>query len=268
MSFRFVQITDHHLMATEATLSRGYSPAHALRCVLRHIAAHHGDVDFLVSTGDLVERGIDAEYATLRAMLGLREYSAAPGPQRATGEGLRDMPCYFLPGNHDPRAAFFRNMFPWSVEGVGEAPAMNAAFVHKGVQFVCVDWGAANKAASTPAMLEHLRRSLATGMPSIVLSHHNVTPVGVPRLDALAADDVAGFAAVLGGGTVLAILAGHTHMTYEARLAGVPVLGLRSTHFSFAQSGEEWVYALRPPQYRVVTVDGPRLSSDIVEVAL
>ena len=92
MSFRFIQITNHHLQATEAMLSHGYSPSHALRCVLRHIAAHHGEVDFVVSTGDLVDRGIDAEYATLRAMLGLREASAAPGPQRATGEALRDMP--------------------------------------------------------------------------------------------------------------------------------------------------------------------------------
>lgn len=268
MTFSFIQITDHHIMATEAMLSRGYSPSHALRCVLRHIASHHADVDFIVSTGDLVDRGIDAEYDTLRAMLGLREASAAPGPQRATAEGLRDMPCYFLPGNHDPRVAFFRNMFPWSVEGVGEAPAMNVAFVHKGVQFVCVDWGSANKAVSSPAMLAHVRRSLATGMPSIILTHHNVTPVGVARLDALAADDVGDFAAALGGGQVLAILAGHTHMTYEALLAGVPVYGLRSTHFSFAQAGDEWIYALRPPHYRIVTVTDGALTTEIAEVAL
>ena len=264
MAFSFVQITDHHIMASEAMLSRGYSPSHALRCVLRHIASHHGAVDGLVSTGDLVDRGIAEEYATFRAVLGLRETSAAPGPQRATGEGLRDLPCYFLPGNHDPRAAFVGAMFP----ATSETAAMNVAFVHKGVQFICVDWGVANKAVTTPAMLEHLARCLATGLPSIVLSHHNVTPIGVPRLDALAADDVGRFAEVLGSGTVLAVLAGHTHATYEARIAGVPVYGLRSTHFSFGQAGEEWVYVLRPPQYRVVTVAEGVLRSEIVEVAL
>jgi hypothetical protein len=57
-------------------------------------------------------------------------------------------------------------------------------------------------------------------------------------------------------------------MTYDAQLAGVPVHGLRSTHFSFAQAGEEWVYALRPPHYRVVTVDETTFTSEIVEVAL
>ena len=263
MGFRFIQITDHHIMATEAMLSRGFSPSHALRATLRHIATHHGDVDFVVSTGDLVDRGIDAEYATFRAILGLRETSAAPGPQRATGEGL-DLPFYALPGNHDPRAAFFRNMFPAETD----TAAMNAHFDHKGVRFAAVDWGPANKAASTPAMLVALESALAPGLPTIVLSHHNLGPVGIPRLDALAADDTASFATVLRGGRVLAVLHGHTHLTVETELAGVPVLGLRSTHFSFAQAGDEWVYALRPPQYRVVTVADAALHSEVVEVAL
>jgi len=268
MAFSFVQITDHHIMATEAMLSRGFSPSHALRATIRHIAAHHGGVDFIVSTGDLVDRGIAEEYATFRAILGLRETSAAPGPQRASGEGLRDMPMYFLPGNHDPRAAFFAAMFPAD----GAPPAMNTAFIHKGVQFVCVDWGAANKAATTPAMLDHLAGCLAAplagAMPTIVLSHHNVTPVGLPRLDALAADDAHRFADILRTGRVLAVLHGHTHLTVESALAGIPVLGLRSTHFSFAQAGDEWVYALRPPHYRVVTVADDTLASTIVEVKL
>jgi 3',5'-cyclic AMP phosphodiesterase CpdA len=265
MAFRFVQITDHHIMATEAMLSRGYSPSHALRAVLRHIARHHGDVDFIVSTGDLVDKGLDEEYRTFRTMLGLRNTSAAPGPQLASGEGLRDVPFYFLPGNHDPREVFFRSMFPVEVP----APeAMNVAFEHKGVRFVCVDWGAANKAVTTDGMLAHLAACLADGMPAVVLSHHNVGPVGMARLDGLAADDAGRFADVLAGGRVLAVLHGHTHLTVERALGAVPVLGLRSTHFSFAQAGEEWLYVLRPPQYRVVTVEEGALSSEVVEVAL
>jgi len=264
MAFRFIQITDHHIMASEAMLSRGFSPAHALRATLRHIASHHGDVDFVVSTGDLVDRGIEAEYATFRAMLALEATSAAPGPQRAHGEGLAGMPFYFLPGNHDPRPAFFAAMFP---PEAGQT-AMNTHFDHKGVRFATVDWGPANKAVSTPAMLARLGESLAVRMPSVVLSHHNVGPVGMARLDRLAADDTMGFAEVLRRGRVMGVLHGHTHLTVESELAGVPVLGLRSTHFSFAQAGEEWVYALRPPNYRVVTVAGGDLRTEVVEVAL
>lgn len=56
MHFSFVQITDHHLQETETTLTAGYSTAHALRVTLRHLAEHvAASVDFVVSTGDLVE---------------------------------------------------------------------------------------------------------------------------------------------------------------------------------------------------------------------
>jgi Icc protein len=263
--FTFIQVTDHHLMESEAMLSRGYSPSHAFRRTIRHIATNHADADFIVSTGDLVDRGIAPEYATLRAILGLRETSPAPGPQRATGEGLSDMKMYFLPGNHDPREAFFAGMFP---DTPGPRTAMNAAFTHKGIRFACIDWGPSNKAETTPEMLAHLEACLADNTPTIVLSHHNVTPVGLPRLDALAAPDIHRFAELIAGRSVLAILHGHTHLTVENRLADIPVLGLRSTHFSFAQSGDEFLYVLRPPQYRVVRVAGTTLTSEVVEVPL
>lgn len=261
--FSFVQITDHHLPATEATLVRGYAPAHALRTILTHIAAHQAEADFLVSTGDLVDKGIAPEYATLRAMLGLAGPSPAPGPQPAAL--LNGKPCYFLPGNHDPRAAFFRAMFPAEP---GPPTAMNTAFTHKGIRFITIDWGEANKAVATDEMLAHLERELAPGQPSIILSHHQVVPIGIPRLDALLADALPRFEAAITGRPVLAILSGHVHSTYESTLAGIPVLGLRSTHLSFAQAGDEWLYVLRPPHYRVVTVAGRTLTSEIVEVPL
>ena len=177
------------------------------------------------------------------------------------------MPMYFLPGNHDPRDVFFRNMFPSSV-GTSLRSAMNVSFTHKGIQFICIDWGSENKGVSTPAMIDHLRRSLDDNRPTIILSHHHVTPIGVHRFDQNLADDMHLFESVIRGRNVLAILAGHAHTTYETELAAIPVYGLRSTHYSFAQSGEEWCYVLRPPHYRVVTVDGDKLTSEIVEVAI
>jgi len=267
MSFRFIQITDHHILESETSLQRGFSPAHAFRSTLRHISDHHRDVDFIVSTGDLVHNGTDAEYAVLRSLLGVRDYSPAPGPQRADFGRDHAFPMYFLPGNHDPREAFFRAMFP-PPDGSGSADAMNVAFEWKGVRFVCVDWGANDKAVATPAMLDHLERSLRDGMPAIVLSHHHLTPVGMPRIDRLIADDVTGFAACLRNRNVLAVLAGYAHTTYESTIAGVPVLGLRSTTFSFLQDGDEFLGVLRPPHYRVITVGDGRMDSEIVEVPI
>ncbi|MCA1554983.1 MAG: metallophosphoesterase [Chloroflexi bacterium] len=263
MTFSFIQITDHHLPESESILTKGYSTWFAFRAVLRHIAEHRADVDFIVSTGDLVDKGTDAEYQYVREQLGIHETSAPPGPQRVSIEGLREMLMYFLPGNHDTREDFFRNMFPSS-----DLRALNIAFTHKGVQFVCIDWGAANKAVASEGMFEFLERALKNDAPSIILTHHHVTPMGMAYVDAFLADNLDEFARIITGRKVLAIFNGHTHATFEAQLAGVPVYGLRSTTFSFVQQGDELLYVLRSPHYRVVTVEDGKVSTAIVEVTL
>ncbi len=263
MAFSFIQITDHHLTESDARLSEGFSTWHAFRAVLRHIAAHYADVDFVVSTGDLVHRGSDAEYRFFREQLGLRETSAPPGPQRVSVEGLREMPMYFLPGNHDPREAFFRHMFPQASER-----AMNVTFDYGGVQIICLDWGDQNKAVASAGLFDHLAGALRSGRPSLIWTHHAVAPVGRSMFDVYLPDDVGRLGALIQGQPVLAILQGHFHATYESELSGIPVYGLRSTTFTLEQVGDQLLHVLRPPHYRIVRVGEGRVSTEIVEVPL
>jgi Icc protein len=261
MSLRFVQITDHHL--AEGDLLWGYSTWHALRTVLRHIAANAGPLDFIVSTGDLVEHGTDAEYRCFLDLIGAEPAGAYPGPLIARGEGLPGLPFYTLPGNHDIRPTLLRSLFPASPP----AHRLHGWFERGGVRFVCVDWGPGNKAESTPDLPAFLDAALGSG-PAVILMHHHVAPMGHARIDALIADDLAVFAEAIVGRGVLAILAGHTHATYERSIAGVPVFGLRSTCFQFAPFEGELLRCLLPPHYRIVTIEGGVLSSEIVEVPL
>jgi len=265
MSFSFIQITDHHLRESETLLTRGYSTAHAFRAVLRHIAQNWADrIDFIVSTGDLVDGGTDAEYQHVRQMLGITAASHAPGPQRVTIEGLREMPMCFLPGNHDSRAVFYRNMFS------SDEPRdfMNVAFTHKDVQFVCLDWGGENKAIVYPEMLAQLSRARESNAPTIIWMHHAITPIGIPRIDSFLPNDLGAFQKAIRNKNILGIFHGHFHATYESRIEGVPVFGLRSTTFSFAPDGDTVLLVLRPPHYRVVHVKDGKLSTEIVEVLL
>ena len=62
---------------------------------------------------------------------------------------------YFLPGNHDPREVFFPNMFAPS-----PLRAMNVAFEHGGIQFVCLDWGDQNKAEASVGLFDCLDLNL------------------------------------------------------------------------------------------------------------
>lgn len=266
MAFSFVQITDHHLCETETQLRLGFSPAYTFRAVLRHIAEHvAARIDFIISTGDLIEPSTDRAYETLRQMLDLQEQTvAAPGPLAVSSEGLHRFPMYFLPGNHDDRAVFYRNLFPLT------APALllNTRFMYQDIQFICLDWGTEAKGIIYPETLDFLQQALRHAAPSIVIMHHHLAPFGRPWLDKFIPDDADRFWDTIGGQNVLGVFCGHAHATHELIVRGIPVFGLRSTAFSFAPLDGEIVLCLRPPHYRLITVQNGTLHTQVFEVPL
>jgi Icc protein len=265
MAFSFIQITDHHLCESEGQLRLGFSPAYALRAVLRHIAEHAADrADFIISTGDLIEPSTDRAYQALRQMLDVVDQApAAPGPYAVSIEGLRRFPLYFLPGNHDDRVVFCRNLFPPTVP----TALLNATFMHQDIQFICLDWGTEAKGVIYPETLDFLKRALRNSSPSIVIMHHHLAPLGRQWLDDFIPDEANRFWDAVSGQNVLGVFCGHAHTTYELTVENTPVFGLRSTAFPFAPS-DELLMCLQPPHYRLVTVQDGALNTQIVEVPL
>ncbi len=265
MAFSFLQITDHHLQASESVLVRGFSTAYSFRAVMRHIAQHAAPhADFILSMGDLVDPPTHSAYQAVRNMLGLAGQTApAPGPLRITLEGLREFPAYFMPGNHDDRNAFFGSF-------LGQAPAMplmNGMFEHKGVRLVCLDWGTEPTSVAYPETMAFLEQALETTLPSVILTHHHVAPVGVAWLDSFIAPGMTRFWEIVRGKNVIGILAGHVHSTHEQLVDGIPVWTLRSTGFQFARDPEPLI-TLQSPHYRFVTVQDGVLTSRVFEVPL
>jgi len=266
--FSFVQITDHHLLESEEQLREGFSPGHALRMVMRHIAENvAGKADFIISTGDLVEPPTDATYQCAVKLLGLQEPASLPGPQKINIEGLHDYPMYFLPGNHDDRELMTRYLFPNSKP----AKLYNFTFVHKGIQFIFMDWGPESKAFLLPETQEFLAKATQSDLPSVILCHQHVKPIGSRWLDEFIADNVDEFWEIAAKPgireKILAILCGHVHITYEEEFRGIPILGLRSTGYPFAKS-DEIVMLLAPPHYRFVSIQNGVLTSRIYKVLI
>jgi Icc protein len=266
VAFTFIQITDHHLGEREDTLLRGYSPAYALRAVLRHIAEHE-QFDFLVSTGDLVDNA--DSYRTFCQILQLQPAAAAPGPALVTTEGLRACPMYFLPGNHDDRKHFYSHLFS---NATPPDTLMHATFQHEGIQFLCLDWGPGGLARAHPEMIEFLENALSTGLPTVIFTHHHLVPTGDPFMDSFLPNpaEAHAFWQIVGQRQkqILGIFSGHAHVTYETVASGVPTYGLRSTSYQFATLNNEVVCLLQAPHYRVVTISQGTIMSRIVEVDL
>jgi 3',5'-cyclic AMP phosphodiesterase CpdA len=268
--FSFIQITDHHLLESEDAHREGFVPGHALRMVIRHIARNTADkADFIVSTGDLVEPPSDAAYGCAIRLLGLSASAPPPGPQTVNAEGLRDYPMYFLPGNHDDREMMTRCLFP----GSGPVPAglYNFTFEHKGVQFVFMDWGPESKAVFLPETRRFLSQALQSELPSVIICHQHVKPIGSRWLDRFLADELDQFWSVVTAPgvkeKVLGILCGHVHITYEDEYKGIQILGLRSTAYPFIKADDP-IVTLAPPHYRFVSIQNGILTSRIYKVVI
>lgn len=265
--FSFIQITDHHLLESEEALREGFCPGHALRMVMRHIAQNVADkADFIISTGDLVEPCTDAAYQCAMRLFGITSPAALPGPQHINTEGLKEYPFYLLPGNHDDRELVRRYLFP----STPQTPTLyNFTFVHKEVQFIFMDWGPESKACWYPETGEFLQNALQSELPSVIVCHQHVRPIGSLWLDRFLADDLNEFWKIVleKKENVLAILCGHVHITYEEEYRGVPILGLRSTAYPFARTDDIQVL-LAPPHYRYIHIQDGILTSRIYKVVI
>jgi 3',5'-cyclic-AMP phosphodiesterase len=268
MDFSFIQITDHHLLESEDQIREGFVPAYALRIVMKHIAEHVADkADFIISTGDLVEPPTEAAYACAIKLLGLQSSAALPGPQRANVEGLHDYPMYFMPGNHDDRELMTRCLFPDSKP----IDLYNFTYEHKGVQFVFMDWGPESKAVFLPETRDFLTQVLQSELPSVIVCHQHVKPIGSRWLDSFIADEVDQFWDIITKPgikeKILGILCGHVHITYEDHYKDIQILGLRSTAYPFAKT-DDFLIILAPPHYRYIRIQNNVLTSRIYKVLI
>jgi Icc protein len=265
MSLRFLQVTDHHLGTDAAAVNRGYATAWALERVLDAIAAAGShDADFLLCSGDLVNVGSDAEYAFARRCYGIEPAGAAPGPLTLARAGLAGLPAYFVPGNHDPRDVFVRNLFP----DTAPAAHLDLSWQVGDVEFVFLDMGTSGRmGVLRDASLELLDTVLARGRPTVVVLHHHPVEVGIPWLDEAVPEGIDRLWERLQSSQVLGVLFGHTHASVEREVHGVPILGLRSTCFQFAALPEP-TFVMQPLHYRLITVGPGTLTSQLYEVPL
>ena len=265
-NFSFIQITDHHLLESEEASREGFVPGNILRRVMKHIAENVADrADFIISTGDLVEPPTEAAYACAIQLLGLDSSASLPGPQHVNVEGLHDYPMYFLPGNHDDRELLTRCLFPDS----NPVNLYNFVFEHKGVQFVFMDWGPESKAVFLPETREFLSQVLRSALPSVIVCHQHVKPIGSRWLDNFIADEIDDFWGIVTEPgikeKVLGILCGHVHITYEDEYQGIQSLGLRSTAYPFAKTDDP-VMIVAAPHYRYIHVQDGILTSRVYNV--
>jgi 3',5'-cyclic AMP phosphodiesterase CpdA len=202
------QISDLHIKAERRPAYRKVDTATALERCVAHLNGLKPQPTLVAITGDLADRGEDAEYGLLRELL-------AP----------LSMPFYLLPGNHDDRAAL-RRAFADHAYLHADEPWIQYAINDFPVRLLALDTVTPGSALGSlcPRRLAWLSDRLAEDRerPTVLALHHPPFLTGIAHMDAMrlieGADALGDLVAA--HPQVERLLCGHVHRPVQVRWRG------------------------------------------------
>jgi 3',5'-cyclic-AMP phosphodiesterase len=263
--FRFVHVTDTHIMAGGAWRLRGtdidFDTDASLRRVVDVIRALDPAPAFAILGGDLASPDILHRDRTLTAA----EYEPSYARLREILAGL-PCPVHPLMGNHDQREAFNR---------VLRAAAPDAlcyyAFEHAGVHFVALDSHQPGRASGAldAAQLSWLERDLVEHRErlTIVFVHHHPWPLGLQWIDTMPLENGEALMTLLARHPQARwVIGGHVHLDQVIERGGLTFLTTPSTCVQLSKTLPGPAYGAEAPGFRVVDVADGRLSTRVIRV--
>lgn len=240
-AFLVCQISDLHVRQPgELTYRRVDCAAMLARCV-EEILRLRQQPDVVIATGDLVERGLAAEYAHLRQLL-------APLP----------MQVYMIPGNHDERGAlrecfsdhaYLRQWPPFVQYAIEDWPlrivALDTLIPGQGGGELCDE------------RLAWLERTLAAhpAKPTLVIMHHPPFPTLISHMDKPGFPGTDALARVIARHPqVERVLCGHIHRPIQVRFGGTLASTCPSPAHQVAlnfEPGAPLAFAMEPPGFQL-----------------
>ena len=229
-SLKILQITDTHLYAeTDGTLL-GMNTQQTLDEVLK-LSGQCGQVDLILSTGDLVHDASEAGYKRFQSIM-----------EKA------GVPVYCMPGNHDIPAAMRKYLVNSPVQFISSVQ-------HNDWLFVFLDSSLADSEGGhlTEQELDMLDSTL-TQHPdkhALVCLHHHPVPMNSEWMDTMQIDNPEAFFNVIDRHmNVQGILWGHVHQEFDHERMGIRLLASPSTCIQFAPETDNFGLDNEPPGCR------------------
>lgn len=221
------QISDTHICA-EGVLPNGIDSAQRLERAVQWLLAADLPISACVVSGDLVDRGVHAEYHRLRTII---------------EPIFENMPVLLALGNHDARAPFFEVFHDYP--GISTARELGwVQYVHPipgGGQIVILD--SLEPGIDGGLLCDHrlswLESVLSESMrPSLLVVHHPAVAVGNAVFDGMRLERPDRLLQVIerhqATTPVELILHGHVHRAISSSLGGVPVWVGPSTAYPYS----------------------------------
>jgi 3',5'-cyclic-AMP phosphodiesterase len=247
------QITDLHIKA-ERKLAYGRVDTAGMleRCVAAILRLAPAPNAVLI-TGDLVDRGSDAEYELLAQLI---------APLSTQG----NLPVYLVAGNHDEREALRRN-FPAHSYLRQWAPFVQYAIDAHALRIVALDTVIPGQGGGLVCAerLDWLDRTLsqAPEQPTVILMHHPPFVTGIGHMDRVGLDNSDALEAVVRRHPqVERVMCGHLHRSIQARFGGTVASTCPSTAHQVAldlASPSPDNFVMEPPGYQLHFWNGKQL---------
>jgi 3',5'-cyclic-AMP phosphodiesterase len=265
--FRFVHLTDTHIMAGGKWKGRGadveFDTEASLRRVVEAVRALDPSPAFAVLGGDLASPDLIDRTRVLTP----EDYEPS---YRLLAEILAGLPCpvRWLVGNHDDRVAFNRVLRR-------EAPAPDAAnyysFDHQGHHFVALDsqepgqHGGVVDAAQLMWLREDLKHH--RDQPTMAFVHHHPWRLGLQWIDTMVLRNGEELLGVLREHPDLRwVICGHVHLDQTIQRGGLTMLTTPSTCLQLSKVSQAGKMLPGPPGFRIVDVAGDQLSTRVVHL--
>jgi Icc protein len=229
---RVVQLTDTHLCRANGGTLLAMDTDHSLQAVIDLVKAERPAVDIVLGTGDLSDGGAREAYERLEYYFG-------------------QFPCdsFWLPGNHDDRAA---------MASAAHSPSRLCQEIRAGNwQILMLDSQVPGEVGGElgEAQLSLLEQALGSAqdeqLHSLVCLHHQPVVIGCDWLDQQMVADAAAFFALLDSyAQVRGVLWGHVHQQIDRVRNGVNLMASPSTCVQFAPGSADFCADDQPPGYR------------------
>ncbi|WP_051368476.1 3',5'-cyclic-AMP phosphodiesterase [Psychromonas sp. SP041] len=232
---KLLQITDTHLFANKEKGLLGIKTVESYDAVIKHASKYAGKCSAVLCTGDLSQ-----------------DHSAQSYVDFSDRIKTLQMPCYWLPGNHDMQEVMLPSLLS---EGLAQARQL----VSEHWQIILLD----SQVSGVPygylseSQLTFLEEKLKQypDKHTLIAVHHHVLPVGAAWLDQHILKNNEQFIALINQyDNVNAVLSGHVHQEFDVEKEGVRYLTSPSTCVQFKPQNNEFAVDDKAPGYRYLVL--------------
>ncbi|PKF61672.1 3',5'-cyclic-AMP phosphodiesterase [Psychromonas sp. psych-6C06] len=241
----FLQITDTHLFADRQKDLLGIKTVQSFEAVVAH-ASKYKQCHAVLSTGDLSQ-----------------DHSAQSYLDFSKHIKTLQLPCYWLPGNHDMQSVMLPSLLS---EGLAQTTVIESD--HWQVVLLDSQVEGVPHGLLSPSQLAFLRKTL-TNKPqknTLICVHHHVLPVGSAWLDQHIlknADEL--LSLIKPFSNVKAVLSGHVHQAGDKLQDGVRFITTPSTCVQFKPNSDDFALDSVAPGYRYLKLSAQGEIETVVE---